>query len=71
MKDLCHECGGGFFPECLRSEDHGVRKAMEAYAQRATSAGKDEGTANGIALDDNTPLTVCVNSGDAYSLTLR
>jgi hypothetical protein len=47
-KDLQYRQGGSFFPETLRSEYHGVREAMEAYAGRAVIEGKDEGDANGI-----------------------
>jgi len=61
-RDLRHERGGGFFPECLRSEYHGVRSVMEAYVQSATIAGKDEGTANGVALQRN---------GGDWGLTVR
>lgn len=42
--------GGGFFPESLRSEFHGVRKAMEAYAREATIEGRDEASACGLVL---------------------
>lgn len=47
-RDLRHEKGGGFFPENLRSEYHGVRSVMEKFANKASIAGRDEGTANGI-----------------------
>jgi len=52
-KDIYHDNGGGLFPECLRAEYHSIRSAVEAHARRATIAGKDEGTANGIALESN------------------
>jgi hypothetical protein len=42
--------GGGLFPECLRSEYHGIRHALEAHAKNAVVAGKEEGDANGYAL---------------------
>lgn len=51
--DTRHSKGGGFFPEQLRSEYHGIRAAMEAHAQAAPIAGKETATANGIALDAN------------------
>lgn len=62
-KDVRHTHGGGFFPESLRSEYHGVRGVMEAYANRAEIAGKEEGTANGIALQKD-------NGGD-WRITIR
>lgn len=49
-RDVAHKRGGGFFPETLRSEYHGVRKTLEAYANAAEIAGKDEATACGLAL---------------------
>lgn len=42
--------GGGFFPETLRAEYHGIRSVMEAYAQKAHVAGGPDSDANGIIL---------------------
>lgn len=49
-KDLRHTAGIGLFPESLRSEYREVRATLEAYSNRATLAGKEDGDANGIAL---------------------
>ncbi len=49
-RDVNHERGGGFFPEMLRAEFREVRSVMEAHMKSATIAGKEEGTANGLAL---------------------
>jgi hypothetical protein len=51
-RDTTHKSGGGFFPESLRSEYHGIRRTMEAYAQAATIAGRDEASACGISLQE-------------------
>ena len=69
-KDLKHVRGGGFFPESLRTEYHGIRAAMEAFARNAAIAGKDAGTANGIALVENQSLTVRANVLDIYQVKL-
>jgi hypothetical protein len=60
-KDIRHKAGGGLFPECLRSEYHGIRSAMEAYAKSSSIAGVQEGDANGISLDGNDLLTIRIN----------
>jgi len=73
-RDTRHVQGAGFFPECLRSEYHEIRSAMEAYAQKAAIAGRDEGTANGIALGEKMPLTVRVKTRaatDDYVVSLE
>jgi hypothetical protein len=49
-RDTDHRHGGGFFPENLRSEYHGVRKTLEAYAQAATIEGREQASACGIML---------------------
>jgi hypothetical protein len=49
-KDMRYTKGAGFFPESLKSEYHEIKKAMEAFANNAVISGRDEGTANGIAL---------------------
>jgi hypothetical protein len=71
-RDLKHQAGGGFFPETLRSEYHGIRSVMEAHARQAPIAGKEEGNANGIALGDR-PLNIRIKTGDGtrtYVLSL-
>lgn len=49
-RDLRQAQGGGFVPETLRSEYHEIRATLEAYAQRATIAGRDEAEGCGLAL---------------------
>lgn len=49
-RDVHHQVSGGFFPEDLRSEYHGVRKTMEAHAKSAAILGKEEASAAGILL---------------------
>lgn len=49
-RDLRHKAGGGWFSECLRSEYHGVRAAMEHYANSAAIAGRELGDACGLLL---------------------
>jgi hypothetical protein len=51
-KDSGYRSGAAFFPETLRSEFHPVRSTMEAYAQRAILAGKDEATACGVKAEE-------------------
>ena len=65
-RDLQHDTGGGFFPETLKAEYHGIRAAMEAYAQRAPVAGKEEGNANGICLDGDRTVRLRVNGQDEF-----
>lgn len=68
--DTRHRGGGSFFPECLKSEYHGVRHAMEAYARGAEIAGKEEGTANGLALQEKGVVQLRVD-GVRYNVTLE
>ncbi len=49
-RDSGYTKSGLFFPENLRAEYHEIRKVIEQYAATGTISGKDEGTANGIAL---------------------
>jgi hypothetical protein len=49
-KDKQYQKGAGFFPESLKSEYHGIRSTMEAYAKNAVLEGKDDATACGIGL---------------------
>jgi len=60
-RDLRHEKGGGWFPECLKSEYREIRSAMEAFAQDATIAGKDEAAACGYL----------ISKGQSADVTLR
>ena len=64
------EAQGGYFAETLRSDLHGVRKTIEAHAKASKLEGKDVGNANGIALTKNSKLTVRINGGDQYILSL-
>lgn len=66
-KDSGYRQGAGFFPEMLRSEYHGSRAALEAYAQAAVIADWEQGDANGICLAPNAPLTIKVRTGDAFT----
>lgn len=63
-RDLHIQQGSGFFPEQLRSEYHGVRAVMEAYAKRAVVAGKAEASACGLTMrtNDRTAITVRVTT---------
>lgn len=54
-RDGGYSAGGGFFPECLRSEYHGVRSTMEAYARSAIVAGSEQASACGIKLEKGSP----------------
>lgn len=54
--------GLGLFPECLRSELHGVRAVLEAHSRRGAIAGAEAGTANGFAFDGKQSLTVRVDT---------
>lgn len=54
--------GGGYFPETLRAEYHGIRSVIEAHSRQAELAGRECGSANGIALGDSSPLTVRVHT---------
>lgn len=63
---------GGYFPETLRTEYHGIRSVMESHSRSSTLAGKEEGNANGIALERGS-ITVRVKSKEgmvSYSLSL-
>lgn len=51
-RDTTHTSGGGFFPESLRADYHGIRRTMEAFANAATIEGRDEATACGISLQE-------------------
>jgi hypothetical protein len=66
-KDKQYVKGAGFFPESLKSEYHGIRSTMEAYAKNAVLEGKDEATACGIGLQKGGSwdlLLLCVTTQD-------
>jgi hypothetical protein len=42
--------GAGLFPECLKSEFHGVRSVIESFSQSSEITGMEEGSACGIGL---------------------
>lgn len=44
------QAGNGLFPEILKSEFHGIRSVIEAYAKQAPLTGMREGNACGILL---------------------
>ena len=67
-RDTQYVKSGCFFPECLRSDFHGVRSVMEAYAQEAAIAGRDEGDANGIAFQKGGTQTLLVRVRTAQGL---
>lgn len=46
------ETGGAFFPEQLKSELHGVRKTLEAFAKAAVIEGAEEASACGLVLQE-------------------
>lgn len=52
-RDLQYTKGASFFPESLRSELHGVRAVLEAYAKDAVVAGKDEAEGCGIIYSES------------------
>lgn len=60
---------GGLFPECLRSELHGIRSVVEAHSNKSTVAGVEEGDANGVSISkqrDN-PLIFRVKTTEGYA----
>ncbi|KVT95576.1 hypothetical protein WL77_11970 [Burkholderia ubonensis] len=57
-RDHRHEgAGNALFPECLRSELHGVRAVIEAYSRSASIAGVDEASACGLLLQKQSRYT--------------
>jgi hypothetical protein len=64
------EANVGYFPEMLRSEWHGIRAVIEAHSLSSKLAGKEDGTANGVALCKGQTLTVRVDGDDSYVLSL-
>jgi hypothetical protein len=68
-KDANTSCGGGYFPETLRAEFHGIRSVIEAHSRASTFAGREEGNANGVALSKNNALAFRIN-GAEYIVSL-
>jgi hypothetical protein len=61
--------GLGLFPECLRSEFHGIRAVVEAHSKAKTLAGFEESDACGLAFQDGGPtVTIRVDGLDTYTL---
>lgn len=74
-RDKNYVNGAAFFPETLRSEYHPIRATMEAHAQLAVLAGKDEATACGVKLEMSSKhwgytFRVTDNAGVQTSYTL-
>ncbi len=53
-KDTRRDQGLGLFPECLRSELHEIRHAIEAYSNRHVLLGHDSASACGLMLHKGT-----------------
>jgi len=74
LKGVCVQSrgsrGGGLFPECLRSEFHSIRSAIEAHSNQAEITGAEEGDASGIALSGDKSLLVGVD-GQVYQVSLK
>jgi hypothetical protein len=47
--------GAALFPECLKSEFHGIRSVIEAYSRNAEIEGMENATACGITLHKGNP----------------
>lgn len=60
-RDTGHRQGGGFFPEQLRAEFHGVRRTIEAHVNSATIDGRDEATACGLTMQKGSAANVTVH----------
>lgn len=60
-KDRDYVAGGGFFPSFLKSEYHEIRSTLEAHANSAVIAGKDDAEACGI----------CLQKGTSWDYTFR
>lgn len=50
-RDLRRNPGLALFPECLRSELHGVRSVIEAYSNSGAIEGREEATGCGYSID--------------------
>ncbi len=53
------ERGGGFFPDMLRSEYHGVRATLEAHAKTAPIVGWEQATACGLIVKAGPTWKAC------------
>jgi len=51
-KETREDCGAALFPECMRSEFHGIRATIEAYSNAAKIEGREEGSACGLLLQN-------------------
>lgn len=60
-RDTAHRQGGGFFPEQLRAEFHGVRRTIETHVTGATIEGRDEATACGLTIQKGSAANVTVH----------
>lgn len=60
------DVGLALFPECLRSEFHGVRSVLEAHSRSAKAVGIHEAGATGLSINKNKPsdCRVRVTTGD-------
>lgn len=58
------EAGNALFPEILKSEFHGIRRSIEAYAQSAKLGGREEADACGLVMVEG-------RGSEGYTLTLR
>lgn len=65
-RDLKYKRGGGFFPESLRSEFHGIRSVLEAHITTVVISG-DGGDANGFMITAYARLRI---DGQVYEVTL-
>jgi hypothetical protein len=65
-RDARMKSGGGLclFPEILKSEFHGIRSVIEAHSRTAGIIGPESGSANGLAFQKGSPVTLRVRSGD-------
>lgn len=52
------EAGSAIFPECLRSEFHGIRSVIEAYSRSARLGGREQASACGLMLHKGADCSV-------------
>jgi hypothetical protein len=48
--DTSHKCGGGMFPESMKSEFHGIRRTLEAHFNTAVIEGSKQAQVCGLFL---------------------
>jgi hypothetical protein len=67
-RDLRYDRGGAFFPTQVRSDLHGIRATLEAYANKEVVEGKEEMSACGLMLEKDRAwnLRGRVNEEDTY-----